>query len=178
MYGRWLRNSFIYLLILVAIVAIVFTVFANSGSAKVEQSLQDFVADARAGNVTSVEVDGSNVTYKLAGDQITYKTKMEEGDTVRQVLLDAGMRQEDLPDIKTKEPSQWGNLLRIFLQFLPIIFIVAILFFFLRQAQGSNNQALSFGKSRARMFTGNRPSVTFLDVAGVEWLEEYLSSYA
>ena len=174
MYGRWLRNSFIYLLILVAIVAIVFTVFANSGSAKVEQSLQDFVADARALNVTSVEVDGSNVTYKLAGDQITYKTKMEEGDTVRQVLLDAGMRQEDLPDIKTKEPSQWGNLLRIFLQFLPIIFIVAILFFFLRQAQGSNNQALSFGKSRARMFTGNRPSVTFLDVAGVEEAKEEL----
>mgnify|MGYP003335434889 CR=1 FL=1 len=54
-------------------------------------------------------------------------------------------------------------------------FIVAILFFFLRQAQGTNTQAMNFGKSKARMFSGARPSVTFLDVAGVEEAKEELA---
>jgi len=174
MYGRWLRNSFIYLLILVAIVAIVFTVFQDTGGSKVQQSLSDFVAEAKAGEVVSVQVDAPDLTYKLRGDDTTYKTKMEEGDTVRQILQDAGLQPEQFPKIEIKEPSQWGNILGLFLQFLPVLFIVAILFFFLRQAQGSNNQALNFGKSRARMFSGTRPSVTFMDVAGVDEAKEEL----
>jgi cell division protease FtsH len=52
---------------------------------------------------------------------------------------------------------------------------VAILFFFLRQAQGGSNQAMSFGKSKARMFSSSRPSVTFLDVAGVDEAKEELA---
>ena len=174
MYGRWLRNSFIYLLILVAIVAIVFTVFQDTGGDKVQQSLTDFVAEAKAGDVVSVQVDGRDLTYKLKGDDITYKTKMEEGDTVRKVLQDSGIQPEEFPKIEIKEPSQWGSIFGLFLQFLPVLFIVAILFFFLRQAQGSNNQALNFGKSRARMFSGTRPSVTFVDVAGVDEAKEEL----
>ena len=54
------------------------------------------------------------------------------------------------------------------LQFLPLIFFGAILLFMMRQAQGSNNQTLGFGRSRARMFSGTGPTVTFSDVAGVE----------
>src|SRR5437667_7681811 len=54
------------------------------------------------------------------------------------------------------------------------IFISGLLLFMMRQAQGSNNQALSFGKSRARMFMGNKPTVTFADVAGVEEAKQEL----
>ena len=175
MYGRWLRNSFIYLLILVAIVAIVFTVLSGGGPGKQEQSLTQFIESARAGEVEKIEVDNSKLTYHLSGnDETTYKTEMEKGDTVRQLLQDAGIEPENFPEIDIKKASQWGNVLGILLQFLPIIFIVAVLFFFLRQAQGSSNQALNFGKSRARMFSGSRPSVTFLDVAGVEEAKEEL----
>ncbi len=177
MYGRWLRNSFIYLLILVAIVAIVFTfVLGSGGDGKQEQSLSEFIQQAKAGDVTKVKVDGNDLEYELEGDDFTYKTTMEEGDSVRQVLSDAGLEPGDAgyPKIEISKPSQWGNVLGIMLQFLPIIFIIAVLFFFLRQAQGSSNQALNFGKSRARMFSGSRPSVTFLDVAGVEESKEEL----
>ena len=174
MYGRWLRNSFIYLLILVAIVAIVFTVFASGGSGKQEQTLTQFIEQAKAGDVEKVEVDNAVLTYKLVGEDLTYKTEMEKGDTLRQVLQDAGIKPEDFPEVDIKQPSQWGNIIGIFLQFLPVIFIVAVLFFFLRQAQGSSNQAMNFGKSKARMFNGSRPSVTFLDVAGVEEAKEEL----
>ncbi|MCH7997907.1 MAG: ATP-dependent zinc metalloprotease FtsH [Chloroflexi bacterium] len=173
--GRWLRNSFIYLLILVAIVAIVFTLFGQGGSSTIDQPLTEFIAQAREGNVESVEVNGEELKYKLIDtpDQ-TFKSKMERGDTVRQVLRDEEIPTDKFPAIKITSPSFWSRLPGILLTFLPIIFIVAILFYFLRQAQGGNNQAMSFGKSKARMFTGNRPSVTFLDVAGVDEAKEEL----
>jgi cell division protease FtsH len=174
MYGRWLRNSFIYLLILVAIVAIVLTIFLNNGDETVDQTLEQFVASAKAGEVEKVKVDGQELKYTLVGDDITYKTKMEDGDTVRQVLKDENIDIEDFPEIEIPKSSPWDNIFGLFISFLPVIIIVGILFLFLRQAQGSNNQALNFGKSRARMFSGSRPSVTFLDVAGVEEAKEEL----
>src|SRR3990170_3142253 len=173
MYGRWLRNSFIYLLILVAIVAIVLTILSGGGSDKQDLSVAQFVNEAKARNVTSVEVDNTNLTVHLRDDDITYKTKLEGGDTLRQLLQDNDIPLDQVPS-KIKKSSQWGTVFGLFLNFLPVIIIVGILFLFLRQAQGSNNQALNFGKSRARMFSGSRPSVTFLDVAGVEEAKEEL----
>lgn len=176
MNGRWLRNSFIYLLILVAIVVIVFTLFGQGGSSDQETTLTEFISRAQNEEVERVDVSGRDIKYFLTDDpdEQTFKTKMESGDTVRQVLQDAGIEPANFPPIKLTEPSFWSRLPSILLTFLPIIFIVAILFFFLRQAQGGNNQAMSFGKSKARMFTGNRPSVTFLDVAGVDEAKEEL----
>ena len=72
------------------------------------------------------------------------------------------------PGIRVKEKSQLSSLFGLFLNFLPLIFFGAVLLFLLRQAQGGSNQAMGFGRSRARMFVGNKTTVTFLDVAGVE----------
>ena len=174
MYGRWLRNSFIYLLILVAIVAIVLTVLNTGGDGKQEQSISGFVDQVRAGEIEEVEVDGNKVTYSIAGSEAEYETKIEEGTSVIELLQGEGVAIADQPRVNIKEDSPWSKYLGIFLSFLPIIIIVAILFFFLRQAQGSNSQAMNFGKSKARMFSGTRPSVTFLDVAGVEESKEEL----
>src|SRR5213076_1050516 len=68
-----------------------------------------------------------------------------------------------------------GAWLTTIISFLPLLIFGALLFFMMRQAQGSNNQALSFGKSRARMFAGNRPTITFADVAGVEEAKQELA---
>jgi cell division protease FtsH len=176
MYGRWLRNSFIYLLILVAIVAIVFTLLPGGGESDEESSRQELITAVKSGDVDKIDVDGDTVKYKLDGADQTYKFKKEQGQTVSDILESGGIAITDpnYPEIQNKEPSFWSNLPGLLIQFLPIIFIVAILFFFLRQAQGSSNQAMSFGKSKARMFTGTRSSVTFLDVAGVEEAKEEL----
>ncbi len=72
------------------------------------------------------------------------------------------------------ETGQWSFLGNLLLTLLPIVAIGAFFLFVLRQAQGSNNQALSFGKSRARMFLSNKPAVTFADVAGVEEAKQEL----
>ena len=64
MYGRWLRNSFIYLLILVAVVAIVFTVFKGSGDSKQDESLDAFVEHVQAGEITKLEVDNETLDIR------------------------------------------------------------------------------------------------------------------
>ena len=70
--------------------------------------------------------------------------------------------------VEVKGPSQFGNLFAVLLNFLPLVAFAAIVIFMMRQAGGANNQAMSFGKSRAKMFSGQKPTVTFMDVAGQE----------
>ncbi len=105
--GRWLRNSLIYLLILVAIVAIVFTLFGQGGSNDQEVTLTEFISYAQNEEVERVEVRGRNLKFFLTDDpnEQTYKTKMESGDTARQVLQDAGIEPADFPPVKLTEPS-------------------------------------------------------------------------
>ena len=70
--------------------------------------------------------------------------------------------------------SSWGNWMSLAVTFLPLVVFGALILFMMRQAQGTNNQALTFGRSRARMFTGNKPTVTFADVAGVDEAKQEL----
>ena len=76
--------------------------------------------------------------------------------------------------LQYETPSPVWAWLGAIASFLPFLFIAGILLFMMRQAQGSNNQALSFGKSRARMFTPNKQVITFADVAGVEEAKQEL----
>ncbi len=74
------------------------------------------------------------------------------------------------------EPSAAGSIITLLITaLLPVLLIGAFIFFMMRQAQGTNNQAMSFGKSRARMFLGNKTVVTFNDVAGVDEAKQELT---
>jgi cell division protease FtsH len=176
MTSRWMRNSFIYLLILVAVIAIVVT-FLRPPSSTQSKDLSEVIALARSGQVQSIEASGDSLTVHLKDDPKTYKSRKESGSSIVEVLKDNGIQVGGTNgiDVKVKEPSQFGNWFGLFLNFLPLIIFGAIFIFVLRQAQGSNSQAMSFGKSRARMFSGNRPTVTFVDVAGVDEAKEELN---
>ena len=78
------------------------------------------------------------------------------------------------PVITYEQPSPWGAWLSLIGIFLPALLILGFFFFIFRQAQGSNNQAMSFGKSKARVITGDHPTVTFDDVAGADEAKEEL----
>ncbi len=96
-----------------------------------------------------------------------------------QQLLALGVTPEQLsPEnvkIEVKPPSQWAGIVSGALYILPVLFMAGVLWFIFRQAQGINNAAMSFGKSRARMFSGEHPTVTFQDVAGVEESKQELA---
>ena len=174
--SRWMRNTFIYLLIVVAVVAIVWSFLGNKPSNTQPKDMGEVISLARDGKVQSIDVSGDNLTVHLKNDQTEYKSRKESGTSLTQTLQDAGVTVGGTNgvDVKVASPSKWGSWLPLLINFLPFVLLGAVLIFMLRQAQGSNSQAMSFGKSRARMFSGNKPTVTFQDVAGVDEAKEEL----
>ncbi|MBK7328372.1 MAG: ATP-dependent zinc metalloprotease FtsH [Dehalococcoidia bacterium] len=186
MYSRWIRNSFIYLLILVAVIAIVFAFF-NSGPDHAKIAFGQVIQDAQANQIQQIEVDGRNltVTYATKGDDdkpIVKSSKMGSNTDIETLLTENGvaLSRDQAPtqpalDLEYKDSSGFGPWLRLLLNLLPFLLSGLFLLLIMRQAQGSNSQAMSFGKSRARLFTGSKVTVTFSDVAGVDEAKEELA---
>jgi cell division protease FtsH len=167
---KWLRNSLVYLIILVAVIALFITV--SSGASDKEGTtipMNEVAAGVRDGSIRKITVTEDKLTIEKT-DGKRYSARKEHNATVTQVLKDYGVTPEQLDrvNIVATDPPQFTNWLGLLVNLLPLVFFGAVLLFMMRQAQGSNNQALSFGKSRARMFMGNKPTVTFADVAGVD----------
>ncbi len=186
MYSRWLRNSFIYLLILVAVIAIGFAFFSG-GSDHPKVGFGTVLTDAQAGLVKKIEVNGRNLTvtyYEKVTNTNKDKvvtSKVGENTDVSKILLDeeialkqAGQGNPGV-DLEYKESGGFGPWLGLLLNLLPFLLFGLFLLLIMRQAQGSNSQAMSFGKSRARLFTGSKVTVTFQDVAGVDEAKEELA---
>lgn len=169
------RGALIYLLILVAAGALILGIFPMSSELD-EIPISELVQDINDGRVRSIAVEENNleVTYR---DGRTIASLKEDGVDLPETLLGFGVTPEtmEMVDIQVEPPSPWGEWLAILGSFLPFIFLAVLFIFLMRQAQGTNNQALSFGKSRARMFTGEKPTVTFDDVAGVDEAKQELA---
>jgi len=152
----------------------VYSFFGRSSGTKSEPFSQ-VIVDARGQKVDRLVVSGSTVTVKL-DDGSEYKSRVPGGQSISEQLDQQGIKigPPDGVVLEVKKPSSFGNWAGLLISFLPLILFGAILIFFMRQAQGSNAQAMNFGKSRARTFTGNRPTVTFADVAGVNEAKEEL----
>ncbi len=174
--NRWLKNSFVYLIILVAALALFFNYFNNAQGQAEDRGIYQVLADAKAGKIEVIEAQtGSNdifVTYKDSKTKV--HSRLESNDSITQLLIDAGVPLDSV-NVKVAPSPAWGGLLNIFTILLPVLLMIGFFIFFMRQAQGSNNQALSFGKSRARMFSGDKPTITFADVAGQEEAKQDLT---
>ncbi len=172
--GRSMRRSLIYLLIIVAITAIVFTLFSDAVGGSQEISINEVVALTARGDVAVIEIRGDNLdVLTVSGELLT--SRKETGSSIVEILERAGVDPVTTNvEIVVKGSSGLSSLLGILFNFLPLIFFGAILLFMMRQAQGNSNQTFSFGRSRARVAMGNSPTVSFDDVAGVEEAKEEL----
>jgi cell division protease FtsH len=172
---RWLRNSFVYLVIMVAVLAIFFTLFsppAKESQIGISDLYALIVRDAKSNRVDQIVIQENRVIADSSeGRKVAIKSDRQD---VLADLNQRGVRDEQVK-VEVRERSQFTSWLGIIGSFLPVIIFGALLLFMMRQAQGSNNQALSFGKSRARMFMGNKPTITFADVAGVEEAKQELA---
>ncbi len=175
--NRWLKNGFVYVLLLVGALALFLQYFQSSAAPNDDRGIYEILNDAKAGKVaTIVAQSGSNdiiVTYKDS-PTTKYRSRIESNDSITGLLVQAGVPL-DAVEVSVGAAPAWGGLLNIFTILLPVLLMIGFFVFFMRQAQGSNNQALSFGKSRARMFSGDKPTVTFADVAGQEEAKQDLT---
>ncbi len=171
------RASIIYLLLFIAIIFMVVWNFQQQATRQDNISINEVAADIQLGKINRIVEDDDRLRliYKDGTESISYK---EPAATLVEQLSALGVSPEDLrPDnvnIEIKPPSAWLGIATALGYILPFIILAGVFWFVFRQAQGSNNAALSFGKSRARMFTGENPTVTFEDVAGVTEAKEEL----
>jgi cell division protease FtsH len=165
-------------LLFIAIIAMVVYNFSSSGNSTDVLTINEVAAGVENGTIKKIMVEDNN-NVKLTYSDGSQKSSTKEPDTTLvSQLIALGVKPEQLtPDkveIEVKPPSPWMGILTFLGYVLPFLVLGGAFFFIFRQAQGSNNAAMSFGKSRARMFTGDQPTVTFNDVAGVEEAKEEL----
>ena len=171
MNNRWMRNSFVYVLIIVAVLTIFFTFFqAPSGSDNIP--LSQVIQMVKGNQVREIAVN-DNILSVTGIDGQTYRSRKESGTSIFRILDESGADYTAVK-VEVQGTSGLGNLFGVLINFLPLVFFGAIILFMMRQAQGNSNQTMSFGRSRARMFVGNKPTVTFNDVAGVEEAKQEL----
>ena len=174
MSSRWMRNSFIYLLIVVAVMAIFFNLLSQPLGGAKEIGLNQVISMAARGQLERIEVKGDKLEVLTSGGE-SFKSRKEEGASLVEILQNAGVDPVGSKlEVLVKGSSGLSNLFGILINFLPLIFFGAILLFMMRQAQSGTNQTFSFGRSRARMLVGDAPTVGFSDVAGVEEAKEEL----
>src|SRR5579884_1167922 len=177
--GKWLRTSFIWLIMLLAIVLIIVLFFRSPSDTKqvnVSTILSDIKTDMSKNQQDTLDVSSDTITLTRGQDGSKEAANINSSFDVTQVLKDNGIdyTNSHLLVLEYEAPSALGAWLSILGGLIPFILVAGLLIFMMRQAQGSNNQAMSFGKSRARMFMGNKPTVTFADVAGVEEAKQEL----
>ncbi|PWH17818.1 MAG: cell division protein FtsH, partial [Anaerolineae bacterium] len=171
------RSSLVYLLLFVAIIVLVVYQFQQSPTTQDVIPINKVANDIQSGLVERIVEDNNRLRVIYSDGTERYSHKESETTLVEQ-LKAFGVSTEQLAasniKIEVKPPSPWVGVATILGYVLPFLFLAGVFWFVFRQAQGSNSAALSFGKSRARMFTGDQPKVTFQDVAGVEEAKEEL----
>jgi len=171
--NRWLRNGVVYLLVIVGVIVIFYTLLPSFGASN-DVPLTTVVAMAKNGEIREIAVDGRkltitpNVSSRVGSDRL-YSRIGTDTDVIG-LLVESGVEIGPPSGVSVTFEGSSGlsSLLGLLLNFLPLIIFGGLILFMMRQAQGSNNQTMSFGRSRARMAAPNRPGVTFADVAGVE----------
>jgi cell division protease FtsH len=139
-------------------------------------SLQNLATEIKEGNVAKITIATDTLEIERT-DETEALSHKEEGASLVETLQNLGVTQEQLASvtIEVAPPSGLINWIGILTWVLPLILISVFFLVIFRQAQSSGSQALSFGKSRARMFSGEKPTVTFDDVAGVEEAKQELA---
>jgi len=142
-------------------------------------TISDVAREVQADKIARIVVNSDSslsVISSSGQNQIEQTSHKEPETTLVAQLLALGVTPDQLTKvaIEANPPSPWTSVWNLASIFLPVLLIGGLFWFLFRQAQGSNNAAMSFGKSRARMFSGEHPTVTFEDVAGVDEAKEEL----
>ncbi|MGC9335441.1 MAG: ATP-dependent zinc metalloprotease FtsH [Anaerolineae bacterium] len=166
----------IYFVLALVVAFFVYNQFSVNQTQPELISLQQLATKVKEGDVKRIEVDGDTLYVEL-GDGTEVICHKEDGSTLAETLSNLGVTTEALNalEIEWAEPSSLFGWLGILSWILPLVLISAFFLIIFRQAQSSGSQAMSFGKSRARMFTGEKPTITFEDVAGVEEAKQELA---
>ncbi|HEX7475927.1 MAG TPA: ATP-dependent zinc metalloprotease FtsH [Dehalococcoidales bacterium] len=165
-----MRNTIIFIVILCIAIFIFYTVSGNMKPAVEDVPISQVIDWSNQSPDPIREIDVSGDTLNIVKtDGTQWKAQKETNSTIYDIK---GLNLTGIV-VKVDNGSgiNWGSVLTTF---VPLLFIGGLLYFLFRSARGANNQAMRFGRSRARLFSANKQTVTFEDVAGVEEAKQEL----
>jgi cell division protease FtsH len=172
------QSYIVYILLFASIIALVaFSVKGNSTDNSVI-SINELANQINNSEISNITVEEDKISIVKTNGALETAIK-ESNSTLVDQLLALGVEPEKLSSangfkLEVKTPSKLWDFLSTAFYIIPLIAMIVVFYIIFRQAQGSNNAAMTFGKSRARMFSGDHPTVTFADVAGVDESKEEL----
>ena len=157
-------------LVIVLMIVMIYNIFNNQNNNAVKTSIgySDFLAMVENQRVKDVVIQGHNLDITDTNGTKYSSFAPADGDLIN-ILRKNGV------DIKAKPPAESSWFMSIVMSWLPMLVLIGVWVFFMRQMQGGGGKAFSFGKSRARLMTDNSDKVTFKDVAGIDEAKEELS---
>ncbi|MDA8160748.1 MAG: ATP-dependent zinc metalloprotease FtsH [Desulfobacteraceae bacterium] len=148
---------------------LLFNLFNKPQSQVTEMSYTDFLSSVESGTINKVIIQGTDISGQLKGGA-NFKTVAPSDASLIPTLRKAGV------NIQAKHPEETPWYITILVSWFPMLLLIGVWIFFMRQMQMGGGKAMSFGKSRARLQDGeNSVKVTFKDVAGVDEAKEELA---
>ncbi len=159
--NKLLKTGLFWLISLLMIVSL-FSLFSPQSNLK-EVPISTVIQQANSGDIKQLQVQGNEVTITEKGkDKPTQRSIKQDGS-----LQDQGLKENAPVEIKIIQPSQGGEMVwNLAIILIPTVVIIGFFVFMMRQAQGQNNQAMGFGKSKAKLYGTDKEKVNFSDIAG------------
>ena len=161
------KNLFLWLIIAIVLVS-VFSNFGPRNAVTEKVSYSQFLKDVDQGSVNSVTIEDSKIIKGMTKNNKRFVTymPMQDGALLGELL-------KSKVDVSGQEKQQESFLLHLFINWFPMLLLIGVWVFFMRQMQGGGGRgAMSFGRSRARLLGEDQVKVTFADVAGVDEAKE------
>jgi cell division protease FtsH len=149
------------------IIIVLYSLLQTPSAVKREINFSEFMDEVEGGNINEVTITGSQLKGKFTDGQTFKSVAPTQYDELVKILREHNI----IITVKDTSRSPWFGYL---FTWFPILLLILFWVFFMRQMQAGGNKALSFGKSRAKLFSGVQKKVTFKDVAGVEEAKEEL----
>ncbi len=153
-------------LVICLIMIMVFNVFNTPQTNNNEISFSEFLEMVDSGKISDVLIQGRNISGTYGSTK--FKTYTPDDPTLVKTLRDKGIRISAKPE---DQSPLWQSIL---ISWFPMLLLIGVWIFFMRQMQGGGGKAMSFGKSRAKLLTEDQKKVTFKDVAGIEEAKDEL----
>ncbi len=157
------KNLFLWITIIL-VVLLLFNLFQNGNSGRVSSELaySDFVESVKAGNIREVTISGNSISAATTSGR-TITTFSPQGANIVSLLENSGVRIIGKP---VEREVSW--ILSTLLSWFPMLLLIGVWIFFMRQMQSGSGKAMGFGKSKAKLLTEKQGKVTFEDVAGID----------
>ena len=165
--SRLFKNTILYLLIALIVVGVV-AFFSDSSNKQEEITIQEFYTQANAGKIEYAKAQPKNSVYEITGKYKGENAYFITNATISEQTANALYTLGDKVEIDILKAKETSVLMGLFTGLLPILLVVILFFFLMNQAQGGGGKVMSFGKSKAKMYSDDKNKVRFDDVAGAD----------